>query len=73
MQQGYVVIETINHILSECSKLARKESKTGRDWVGKVIHLELCKQFKFNHTKQMVYTQPRIRPGECDVPTFVGF
>ena len=30
--------ETINHIKSECSKLAQKEYKTRYDWVGKVIH-----------------------------------
>ena len=30
--------ETINHIISECSKLAHKEYKTRHDWVGKVIH-----------------------------------
>ena len=27
--------ETINHILSECSKLVQKEYKTRHDWVGK--------------------------------------
>ena len=32
--------ETINHIISECSKLAQKEYKTRHDWVGKVIHYE---------------------------------
>ena len=30
--------ETINHIISECNKLAQKEYKTRHDWVGKVIH-----------------------------------
>ena len=30
--------ETINHIISECSKLALKEYKTRHDWVGEVIH-----------------------------------
>ena len=30
--------ETINHILSECSKLVRKEYKTRHDLVAKVIH-----------------------------------
>ena len=29
--------ETINHIISECSKLAQKENKTIHDLVGKVI------------------------------------
>ena len=30
--------ETINHIISECSKLAQKEYKTRHNRVGKVIH-----------------------------------
>ena len=35
--------ETINPILSECSKLLQKEYKTTLDWVRKVIYRELCK------------------------------
>ena len=42
--------ETINHI-SECSKLAQKY-KDRHDWVGKVIHWEMCKKFKFDHAKK---------------------
>ena len=30
--------ETINHIITEWSKLAQKEYKTRYNWVGKVIH-----------------------------------
>ena len=37
--------ETINHIISECSKLAQKEYKATHDWVGKVIHWEMCRKF----------------------------
>ena len=37
----------INHIISECCKLVQKEYQTIHDWVGKVIHQELCKKFKF--------------------------
>ena len=37
--------ETINHIINEWSKLAQKEYKTRHDWVGKVIHWEMCKKF----------------------------
>ena len=44
--------ETINHIISECSKLAQKEYKARHDWVGKVIHWEMCKKFKFDHTNK---------------------
>ena len=39
----------INHIISKWSKLAQKEYKTRHDWVGKVIHEELCKKLKFDH------------------------
>ena len=35
--------EKVNPIISECSKLAQKEDKTRHDWVGKMIHWELCK------------------------------
>ena len=30
-------VETVNHIISEYSKLAQKEYKTRYDWMGKVI------------------------------------
>ena len=45
--------ETINHIMSECSKLAQREYKVRQDWVGKVIHWEMCKKFKFDHTNKL--------------------
>ena len=35
--------EIINQI-SECSKLAQMEYKARHDWVGKVIHWEMCKK-----------------------------
>ena len=44
--------ETINHIISECSKLTQKEYKARHDWVGKVIHREMCKKFKFDHVNK---------------------
>ena len=49
--------ETINHI-SECRKLAQKEYKTRHDWVGKVIHRELCKKLKFDHTNKWYMPNP---------------
>ena len=36
--------ETISHIISECSKLAQ-DYKARHDWIGKVIHWEMCKKF----------------------------
>ena len=44
--------ETINHIISECSKLTQKEYKARHDWIGKVIHWEMCKKFKFDHANK---------------------
>ena len=46
--------ETINHIISECSKLA----PTRHDWVGKVIHWEMYKKFKFDHTNKWYMHNP---------------
>ena len=45
--------ETINHIISECIKLAQREYKARHDWVGKVIHWEMCKKSKFDHTNKL--------------------
>ena len=50
--------ETINHIISECYKLAQKEYKTRHDWVGKGIHRELCKKLKFDHTNKWYMHDP---------------
>ena len=50
--------ETIDHIISECSKLAQKLYKTRHDWVGKVIHWELHKKFKFDHTNKWYMHNP---------------
>ena len=50
--------ETINHIISECSKLAQKEYQTRHDWVGKVIHWEMRKKFKFDHSNKWCMHNP---------------
>ena len=50
--------ETINHIISECTKLAQKEYKTRHDWLGKVIHWEMCKKFKFDYTNEWYMHNP---------------
>ena len=47
--------ETINHIISKCSKLVLK---TRHDWVGKVINWEMCKQFQFDHTNKWYMHNP---------------
>ena len=50
--------ETINYIISECSKLAKKEYKARHDCVGKVIHREMCKIFKFDHANKWYMHNP---------------
>ena len=49
---------TINHIINECSKLAQREYQARHDWVGKVIHWEMCKKFKFDHTNKWYMHNP---------------
>ena len=41
--------ETFNHIICNRSTLAQKECRIRHDWVGVVIHWELCKRSKFDH------------------------
>ena len=50
--------ETINHIISECRKLTQKEYKARHDWVGKVIHWEMYKKFKFDHANKWYMHNP---------------
>ena len=53
--------ETINHIISECNKLAQKDYKARHDWVGKVIHWEMCRKFQFDHTnKWYMHNSPPV-------------
>ena len=62
--------ETINHIISECSKFAQKEYKAKHDWLGKLIHWEMCKKFRFDHTKKWYMHNPSPVL-ENDTPKFL--
>ena len=50
--------EKITHIISECRKLAQKVYKARHAWVGKAIHWEMCKKFKFDHTNKWYMHKP---------------
>ena len=50
--------KTVNHIVSECSKLAQRDIQTRHDWVGKVIHWELCKELNFHHATKWYTHKP---------------
>ena len=52
--------ETINHIISECSKLAQKKYKNRHGWVGKVIDSDICKKLKFDHTNKWYMHNPAL-------------
>ena len=57
--------ETINHMISEYRELTQREYKTRHDWVGKVVHWELCKKLKFNYTtKWYMYKSESILVNE---------
>ncbi len=52
--------ETINHIISECSKLAQKEHKARHGWVGKVIHGEMCKNSNLTKRSNAICTNQHL-------------
>ena len=51
----------MNHIISECSKLAQKEYKCRHDWVGKRIHWEACRENGIEHQPEVVQENERYK------------
>ena len=52
-------IASVDYVVtSERSKLTRNECKTSHDWVGKVIHRELCKRLKFDYAVKWYMHKP---------------
>ena len=52
--------ETINHIISEFSKLAEKEYKTIHDWVGKVIHWKCARNLNLTTPTNGIWTTQHL-------------
>ena len=46
------------HRKTECCELAQKEYKTRHDWVGTVIHLEMCNSLKAGHVDKCYIYNP---------------
>ena len=67
-----ILIIIINHRISECSNLAQKEHETRHDLVGKVIHWELYKKWKFDHTNKWYMHNPASN-FENETETPLGF
>ncbi|XP_068756858.1 uncharacterized protein [Montipora capricornis] len=63
------VDENINHIVSECSKLAQKEYKRRHDWVGKKIPWEVCKEegFIVNEKWYQHVPEPVLENERCKI------
>ena len=66
--------ETSNHIISKCSRLARRKYKTRHDWGGgQGDPLGIVEEIKIWPHKQMIYAQPRIRLRKWDARSSLGF
>ena len=50
--------ETVNHIVSENSKLAQKKCKCKNYWIGNVNHLELWKRQKLDNSAKWYMHKP---------------
>ena len=50
--------KTINCIVSEWGKQVQKEFKIWHDWLGMVIHKELCKRLNVDHTTKWYMHKP---------------
>ena len=44
--------ESIDHVLSECKKLAQKEYKRRHDGVARYIHWELCGKYQVQRAEK---------------------
>ena len=44
--------ETISHIVSECKKLAQKESKRRHDNVARIVHEKLCGKYNLKRSEK---------------------
>ena len=52
--------ETINHIVSECPKLAQREYKRRHDWVGRRIHWGICRASGIHVKSKWYEYQPKV-------------
>ena len=62
--------ETVNHLLSECSKMAQREFKRRHDWLGKKIHWEVCLKYGFDVKRKWYEHEPETTM-ENDISTIL--
>ena len=51
--------ETVQHIVSECKKLAQRECKRRHDNVAKFVHWKLCENFHLGRTDKWYENAPK--------------
>ena len=51
--------ETVDHIVSGCSKLAQKEYKQRHDCVAQALHLDLCQKHEIQASQKWYEHQPK--------------
>ena len=64
--------ETINLLITKYCKLAQNKYKTKDDWVGEVMHEELCKRLKFDHGEKNIYAPTIICGRKGDIQNSLG-
>ena len=52
--------ESVNHVLSECNKLARKEYKRRHDWFGTKIDWEICRKYRIEVKEKWYEHKPEV-------------
>ena len=54
-----IILRHLKFWVKNSVKYGKKSKvKTRHDWVGKVIHWEMCKKFKFDHTNKWYMHNP---------------
>ena len=51
--------ETTSHIVSQCSKLAKKEYKRSHDNVARMVHWKLCEKINFEKSEKWYLHNPQ--------------
>ena len=54
------VEESVNHVLSECSKLAQNEYKRLHDWFGTKIHWKICRKYWIEVKEKWYEHKPEV-------------
>ena len=62
--------ESVNHVLSECSKLPQKEYKRRHDWFETKIHWEICIKYGIEVTEKWYEHKPEVvmENDKCKIP-----